>query len=212
MDRIFEIRTKMERHYGKGLVGMFDPETGKFDPNRLGWAKHGRKLGGSITVQLGDLTFDASTGTAFLLGASKGLQWDGLSKGDAFKDSVLSNCFAATYASLEGIDLMFYDYETISDVEGTWKGFDVFVSGPIKAMADNVVVYEMCELNNIMDQAKLMSSLDWASISDNLVRESMVLIVESPNSFELMGQIMDTAKCAAKVAEDYKTMLDEIQK
>lgn len=80
MDRIFEIRTKMERVYGKGLVGMFNPETGKFDPSRLGWAKHGRRLGASITVQIGSKTFDATTGTAFMLGAAKGLQWDGLSK------------------------------------------------------------------------------------------------------------------------------------
>lgn len=136
-----EIKGRMERVYGKGLAGMFNPQTGKFDISRLGWAHHGRKLGASMTIQLGDLTFDASSGNAFVLGAAKGMQWSGLAtEGDIH----LSNCFASTYASLENVDYLFYDWDTISSEEGTWKGFNVLVSDPIKILADNVVVYEMC--------------------------------------------------------------------
>lgn len=137
----------MQRHYGKDLAGMFDPTTGQFDAKRLGWARHGRYLGESITLSIDSLTFDASNMTAFWLGTAKGLQWNGLEG----EDVQLSNCFAATYAQIEAIDLLAYDWTTISSEEGRWKGFDVFVSDPLKVLADNVVVYEMCEFGNILD-------------------------------------------------------------
>mmetsp|Transcript_11827 Transcript_11827/g.15024 ORF Transcript_11827/g.15024 Transcript_11827/m.15024 type:complete len:228 (+) Transcript_11827:18-701(+) len=197
IERIEHIKQKMERHYGRGLVGMNDPVTGKFDASRLGWAHHGRRLGESITMTLNNLSFDASTLTAFWLGASKGLQWDGL-KGENVQ---LSNCFAATYAELENFDLLFYDFSTISSEPGTWKGFDVFVSDPLKILADNVVVYEMCEFGFILDQYKQMLSLDWASLSDNLVRQTMVLAIDMPESFALMDQVYESGKCAARKAE-----------
>jgi len=147
VERIQDIKYKMERHYGKDLAGMKDPKTGKFDVSRLGWAKHGRRLGESITMTINSMSFDASTASAYWMGASKGLQWDGL-KGESIQ---LSNCFAATYASIETVDLWAYDWETISSEAGKWKGFDVFLSDPIKILADQVVVYEMCDFGSILD-------------------------------------------------------------
>ena len=44
----------------------------------------------------------------------------------------------------------------------------------------------MCEFGHILDQWKQMLSLDWASLSDNFVRQTVVLAVEMPESFELM--------------------------
>ena len=81
VERIEKIKQKMERHYGRGFVGMFD-ENGKLKHKELGWARHGRRLGESITMTLDALSFDASTMNAFFLGAAKGLQWDGL-EGDS---------------------------------------------------------------------------------------------------------------------------------
>ena len=131
VDRIEYVKNKMERHYGRGYQGMFD-SNGKLDSSKLGWQRHGRRLGESITMTLDNLSFDASTFNAFMLGAAKGLQWDGL-EGDTVQ---LSNCFAAVYSELETVDILFYDWSTISSQEGTWKGFDVFVSDPIKILAD----------------------------------------------------------------------------
>ncbi len=102
----------MERHYGKGLVGMFHPVTGRFDPNRVGWARHGRKLGESFGIDYQiteNLRINGTTGSAVFLGASQGTQWDGLNSNSA-ADSLtsegeqLSNCFASTYANLESFD------------------------------------------------------------------------------------------------------------
>ena len=84
----------MQRHYGKDLAGMFNPVTGKYDPSRVGWARHGRILGESMTLSIDSLSFDGTSATAFWLGAAKGLQWNGLEG----EDIQLSNCFAATYA------------------------------------------------------------------------------------------------------------------
>ena len=196
VERIEYVKQKMERHYGRGFVGMFD-ENGKLDSSKLGWQRHGRRLGESITMTLENLSFDASTWNAFFLGSAKGLQWDGL-EGDTTQ---LSNCFAAMYSNLETVDLLFYDWDTISAEEGTWKGFDVFVADPIKILADNVVTYEMCEFGHILDQYKQMLSLDWASLSDNVVRQGVTLAVEMPESFALMDQIYEAGKCAANAAE-----------
>lgn len=78
-DRIQQIWTKMERHYGKGLVGMFHPVTGRFDINRVGWGQHGRRLGESLSYEIvPGLTVDATTTFSMLLGAAQGTQWSGL--------------------------------------------------------------------------------------------------------------------------------------
>ena len=46
-----------------------------------------------------------------------------------------------------------------------------------------------------------MSSLDYASLSDNVVREFMVLAIEMPETFELMDQITAAGECAARAAK-----------
>jgi len=40
------------------------------------------------------------------------------------------------YGLMETTDLLAYDWTTISEEEGRWKGFDVFVSDPLKVLAD----------------------------------------------------------------------------
>ena len=37
VQRTEEVKHRLERVYGKGLVGMYDPETGRIDPSRFGW-------------------------------------------------------------------------------------------------------------------------------------------------------------------------------
>lgn len=98
----------------------------------------------------------------------------------------MSNCFASMYGLMETTDLLAYDWSTISDEEGRWKGFDVFVSSPLKVLADQVVLYEMCEFGHILDQFKAMTGLDYSALSDNIVREAMVLSIEMPEAFDLM--------------------------
>ena len=196
----------MERHYGKGLVGMFHPETGKFDKNRLGWARHGRKLGASLEWEITPgFTVDGTTLASGVMGDALGTQWDGLASNTAADQltddgAQLSNCFASTYSQLESIDQIVYDWETILAVDGTFKGLDVFLNDPVKILADNVVTYEMCDFGTIIDQIKLMASLDWSSLADNVVRETMVLAIDLPESLDLMDQIEEAGKCANRVA------------
>lgn len=42
-----------------------------------------------------------------------------------------------------------------------------------------------------------MASLDWASVSNNLTRQVMVLALESPEMFEQLSAIAEAANCAA---------------
>lgn len=64
---------------------------------------------------------------------------------------------------------------------------DVFINDPTKILADNVVVYEMCDFGTILDQFKLMTSLDWSSLADNVVRQTLVLAIDLPESLNLMS-------------------------
>ncbi len=82
---------------------------------------------------------------------------------------------------------MAYDWENITAQAGSWGGMDVFINDPTKILADNVVTYEMCDFGTITAQAKLMSSLDWSSLADNLVRETMVLAIELPETLDLQN-------------------------
>ena len=47
-----------------------------------------------------------------------------------------------------------------------------------------------------------MSSLDYASLSDNLVRQAMVLAVDMPEIFSEMDSVIEAGKCATKVVKD----------
>jgi len=54
----------------------------------------------------------------------------------------------------------------------------------------------------------MMSSLDWASLADNLVRESAVLLIEAPESFDLMNQIYEAGNC---LTDEAKRAQEELQ-
>ncbi len=78
----------------------------------------------------------------------------------------------------------------------------MFINDPTKIMADTVVTYEMCDFGTITDQFKLMTSLDWSSLADNVVRETMVLAIELPETLDLQNQIEEAGKCLQDTAND----------
>lgn len=112
----------------------------------------------------------------------------------------LTNCFASTYAMISSVETAAYNWYTINSEPGSFKGFDVLVIDPTHILADIAVNYEMCEIGGILDQAKAMASLDWASIGDNLTRELMVIMVDSPEAREEVAKMKEAAECAAVVA------------
>ena len=193
---------------------MRNPATGKIDFNRMGWDNHrtgGRQLGSSINGRYGSTitksingwTFDASTGSAFAIGWSKGMQYSGLDRGDGpSADEALSNCFAATYSLITTMDNMGYSIETMASEPGSYRVFDAYVAGPITVFADTTVNFEMCEYNKIIDQVKNMAGLDYASMADNLVREALVLITESPEAMAQINSLKAAGECAIKVAKE----------
>ena len=229
MKRTNETWERLERTYGKGLVGMRDPKTNKIDFNRMGWDNHktgGRQLGSSIggrygmtiTNSINGFTFDATTGAAFLMGWSKAMQYSGLDREDAMAivdTEALSNCFAATYAMITTMDNMGYAIENLSTEPGSFRAFDAYISGPTLVFADMTVNFEMCEYNKIIDQVKNMAGLDYASIADNAVREMMVLITESPEAMRMIKDLKAAGECAMQVAveakEDVEAFIEEAE-
>ena len=208
---------------------MIDQETGQIDPTRFGWDNRltgGAPLGSHIRVpnlagirrgMMGQeisktitegLTIDATGTSAFWLGFTKGMQYNGLDRGTVDNlpgsSTPLTNCFASMYSLITSFDTFGYNLSTINSEPGSFKGFDVLVIDPTHIIADTAVNYEMCEIGGILDQVKGMAGLDYAAIGDNLTRELLVLAVEQPKYAAEVKKMADGAKCAQGVAQDYQ--------
>ena len=150
--RTQQVKDRLERVYGKGLIGMHDPVTGRPDPTRMGWdnrATGGRRLGSSIQVTIAPgNTIDATTATAYWLGFVEGMKYTGLQRDTgetnllAESETILTNCFASTYSLLSTFDTWGYNFETFNSNPGQIKIFDVLALDPINVMADSAVNYE----------------------------------------------------------------------
>ena len=187
-------------------------ETGHIDPTRFGWDNRitgGARLGSSIsrTIVPG-LTIDATGASAFWLGFTRGMQYNGLDREAASNlpgsETPLTNCFASMYSFLTSVDIAGYNWQTLNTVPGTFKGFDVLVLDPTHIIADFAVNYEMCELGLILDQFAGMASLDYAAIGDNTTRYLGVILYESPEARDEMVKMRSAAVCAKGVADDYQ--------
>ena len=67
----------------------------------------------------------------------------------------------------------------------------------------------MCQVATIVDQFKGMASLDYASASNTLTREILVIATESPEAFQQVRAIADAAKCSAKAVKEATGEEDE---
>jgi predicted hydrocarbon binding protein len=56
----------------------------------------------------------------------------------------------------------------------------------------------MCNGAGIFNQFKSMAGLDYASLSDNLTREILVIALDSPESFDAIASLYEAGKCAAE--------------
>jgi len=106
------------------------------------------------------------------------------------------------YSLLTTFDTAAYNIQTFNSIPGTIKIFDVVALDPINILADSAVNYEMCEIPLYIDQFKNMASLDYASISDNLTREILVIMLEMPEARGAIGSLKEAAECGKKYAEE----------
>lgn len=67
---------------------------------------------------------------------------------------------------------------------------------------DFSVEYEMCEVAAIYGQFKDMAGADYAAIADNVTREILVLMLESPETRALINDIKEAGECAAAAIQD----------
>ena len=66
----------------------------------------------------------------------------------------------------------------------------------------------MCNVAGILAQFKNMAGGDYAAIADNLTREIIVMMIESPEDRKTIRQIYEAGQCAKKVADE-SGLLDE---
>ena len=158
--RVQSTKIRLERNFGKGLTGLINEE-GYVDPDRLGWMvnKHNGKkpLGSSISETLfSGLTIDATNATAQVLGFVNGLQYTGLTRDIGIDFTTthieLTNCFAATFAIIEDIEIAMYNLQTVLDHPGSFLWFDVVAADPLRILMDMTVEWEMCDMALLMHQ------------------------------------------------------------
>ena len=71
-----QTKHRLERIYGRGLVGLRHEQTGKIDHRRFQWS---RTLP-AVTMTVGDITLDTNSMDAIILGITKGIEYSGLTK------------------------------------------------------------------------------------------------------------------------------------
>lgn len=76
-ERVRVTKHRLERIYGRNLMGLYHEETGKVVPKRFSLARR-HKLSQSSTMVLGGITLHPDEQNTILLGFTKGLQYDGL--------------------------------------------------------------------------------------------------------------------------------------
>ena len=198
---------------------MRNPKTGRLDHRRMGWENTvtgGRRLGSSVDYNVLGMNVDGNSLMGYWLGFAKGQQYSGLSREEAPGTiDEISNCFVSTYATLTSMDNLAYNWETLTSDVGQFKLFDVLISNPTLIMSDSFVTYEMCDTSSIIDQAKNMASLDYASMADNFVREGLVVFLDSPEVREQMAAVREAGTCLSVVAKDaakdLKDVADQVQ-
>ena len=134
----------MERTFGPGLVGMFH-EDGTFNMNSI--ANKNRYIAGEpMTVNIGNLSLDATSAKAYWLGFVKGMQYAGLEKSDVanefYEKIELSACFTTTYALLEVLEQTAYDISTMFDSLHEIKLVKVLLHDSFKVIGDLTVNYQ----------------------------------------------------------------------
>ena len=163
--RVNATKYRLERNYGKGLTGLLNEE-GHVDPDRLGWMvnKHrgkkplGSALGATSEIIFSgeDGTIDATNATAQVLGFVNGLQYEGLTRDIGIDFTTthieLTNCYAATFAIIEDIEIFMYNIQTVFDEPGSVKWFDVLAMDPIHIFMDMTVEWQMCDMALIWHQ------------------------------------------------------------
>ena len=72
-----------------------------------------------------------------------------------------------------------YTYQNISDQPGSYKWFELIAMDPAHILMDFTVQWQMCDLDLILQQFKLMASFNYAAIMDQVTREAFAMWMES---------------------------------
>ena len=122
--RVAETKEKMELVYGKGLVGLKDPKTGRVDPKRFG--QDYRRPPTAVWVEITGVTINAVSWEAFAFGYVEGVQYKGIAVGGISIGDVvstaetMSNCFYAVKGIIESIETLVYDFKNLGSRSGEY--------------------------------------------------------------------------------------------
>lgn len=174
-ERVRQTKHRLERIYGRGLVGLRHEETGKVDHRRFAWA---RSKPASI-ITFGDFKFDSDMQSTMLLGFTQGVQYQGLAQSTQGENTSepgqdkISNCFYATYGIVQDLSTIQNSFNELGTEDNTYNWFDPFIYGPFKFVGDFSVSFEHCELSKYMETISNMASLDWGLIADRVTAIGM---------------------------------------
>ena len=135
----------MELVYGKGLVGLKNPKTGRIDPKRFG---QDYRRPATTWVEISGVTINAISWEAFAFGYVEGVQYTGISVGGVTIGEIvttaetMSNCFYAVKGVIGSIETMVYDIKNLGARSGEYQWFNIAIFDPLHIIGDITVTYE----------------------------------------------------------------------
>lgn len=76
-ERVRQTKSRLEKVYGPGLLGLRHEETGKIVHERWEWA---RTIPGATYMEIGGFKIDSNSGLSSIMGFADGLQYKSVAK------------------------------------------------------------------------------------------------------------------------------------
>ena len=136
-----EKKQMLEVKYGKGMMGMFNPD-GTYNQNALKSHRYGDEDSGETVKNIGNLEIDTTSMKAYFNGFAMGMQYSGLARDDVVQQLELSNCFAAMVSFGDVLEKWIYDMRTMFEDKGNIKLVKVVAHDFPEFIGETTVTYQ----------------------------------------------------------------------
>ena len=202
--KVKNTKRRLEKVYGKGLVGLYHEETGKPMMERFAWD---RRTESAVYATVGEFTFDAESVKSIFYGLADGLQYKEIVKYDMPE----SNCFYAAYDMVDTVNMLLKDVKDINKNRGQYQWFNVGLYDPLHFLGDFAVTYEFCSGYEYIELLSGIASLDYGQMAERLVTDALLIGFEGKAFYRQMRGTLgwyvppEPVKCKEK---DFTTRKD----
>lgn len=131
-NRLSEMKTRLHRTFGPGLVGLYDPYSKKLNKSNMKkhWIVGANNIQPFNTDQYPDYYLDAEAMSSFVLGWVVGLQYN---------EEAPSDCFYSVADTITSLDYFVKDWNNLINF---YQYYPLFIYDPIHFYGNLMAVYE----------------------------------------------------------------------